>query len=136
MNTNERYNQEQFRIYQQQLKNLFVDLEQAELECLTVAVNKGVNFAKKNTPVDTGFMRRSWHSPRGRKLSNGCQKALVNNADYALYVDQGHRQVNKSGETVGFVKGRYITNKTISYVNKELLKELKKKISEVDKKYD
>lgn len=135
-NSNKRYNDIKFKEYKEQLKALTDDLQNEEMKILTKSVNKGLAFAKDNTPVDTGNMKKSWYTKRARRISNGYEKPLNNSADYSMYVDVGHRIVTKGGETVGFVKGKYITDRTIHIVQKSILDEYKKSIRRLQKKYD
>ncbi len=51
-------------------------------------------------------------------------------------MNYGHRIVNRKGETVGFVKGRFILQKAMDKVDKQLVKEFKKEVERVNKKHD
>lgn len=82
-----------------------------------------------------GFLRKSWHSPRIVKTSKSVTKELMNSADYASYVNDGHRVVVK-GVTVGFVKGRHMLEKAISKVNKAMVREFGKEVERVNKEHD
>ena len=50
-------------------------------------------FAKviKKTPVDKGQLRRSW-DVEIKETGGGCEIVLTNFAEYASYVEHGHRQ--------------------------------------------
>lgn len=72
---------------------------------------KVVRLVKKETPVDTGNLRRRWHA----RLDKRSGKFLIwieNDADYAAAVNNGHRVV-RAKKTVGFAKGRYMLEKGI-----------------------
>ena len=46
---------------------------------------------------------------------------LVNSAEYASYWNYGHRIVTKrGGPTKGFVKGTYLLEKGVSYIDRRL----------------
>lgn len=45
----------------------------------------------KNTPVDNGTLRRSW-DVEVKEMSNGYEITVKNSAEYASYVEYGHRQ--------------------------------------------
>ena len=45
----------------------------------------------KNTPVDQGNLRRSW-DVEVKEMSNGYEITVKNSAEYASYVEYGHRQ--------------------------------------------
>ena len=122
--------------FRKELKNMVKDIQQIDVRVLNQSVNAGSAYAKRNTPVDTGFMRKSWHASRTEKKRTGAQKELYNTADYASYLNYGHRIVNKSGETVGFIHGIFLIDKAVSYVNKRIVKEFKSEIERVNKRHD
>lgn len=71
---------------------------------------KLVREAKKRTPVDTGNLRRHWFF---RVEGSGDIRIWVlNDAEYAAYVNNGHRIV-RGGRTVGFVQGAHMLKKAI-----------------------
>lgn len=113
------------------------DIKEVDVKCLNRAVNEGVRYAKLNTNVDTGFMRKSWRSaPAVKSATGGVSKTLVNGADYSSFVNYGHRIVSKTGETVGFVKGQYILEKAITLVDKTLVKAYKNEMERIAKEHD
>lgn len=58
----------------------------------------------KNTPSDTGNLRRSWAV--GNVVKNGTtyEVEVFNNTEYAPYVEYGHRTANHSG----WVQGKFM----------------------------
>lgn len=54
------------------------------------------------------------------KGPSGVKKVLVNTANYSEFVNYGHRIVSRSGKTTGFVKGSYMLEKGVSYIDKRL----------------
>ena len=161
MNNNQRYNQIAIKQYRKALKTMLDDISQIDTKVLTRAVNEGLADVKRNTPVGQysgvvdfytksgvhvnftvsakqvgGFLRKSWHSPRAKKHRSYIEKGLANSADYASYVNDGHRLVNRSGETVGFVKGQFFLEKASGKVNKAMVREFAKEVERVNKKHD
>lgn len=49
-------------------------------------------LAKKRTPVVSGNLRRGWTATEVRKVDGGYQIEVINPAEYASYVEFGHRQ--------------------------------------------
>lgn len=131
-----RFNRDQFNRLKYKLRQLEKDILEEAIASLDIAVNEGVNIAKENTPVDTGFMRRSWSVSTTKRLKGGCQKIIMNSAEYSLYVDQGHRVVDRNGKVHGWKKGEYISDKTIKYVNTRLLAEFKARLERLEKRYN
>lgn len=120
-------------------KQLIAELgEIAELDkkILNQAVNEGVADIKKNTPVDTGSMRKAWRSAPAVKGPDGVKKVIVNTMDYSSYINDGHRLVNKLKETTGFVPGQHMLEKGLNYINKRMIALFKAEIERIDKKYD
>ncbi len=113
------------------------DIRDIDIKCLNRAVNEGVADAKRNTPVDTGFMRRSWRSaPAVKSVAGGVTKSMINTADYSSYVNDGHRLVNGAGETVGWVNGQFMLEKAINKTDKALEREFKKEVERVNREHD
>lgn len=137
MNSNRKYNEAAVRQFRKELLSMFDDIEEIDKRVLNTSVNKGVVIAKKNTNVVTGFMRRSWSSaPAVKSKAGEVTKSLVNSADYSEYVNYGHRIVNKLGETVGWVKGQFILEKVVGFIERQLVKEFKKEVERINKKHD
>ena len=63
-----------------------------------------------------------------KKTSHGVEKELNNSADYSSFVNYGHRVVNQNGETVGWVKGQFILEKAVNKVDKQLVRNSRKKL--------
>jgi len=129
--------------YRKELKAMLGDITEIDVRCLTKAVNVGLTDAKKNTPVGQysggrvgGFMRKSWATTPTVKTGSGVEKSLINTADYAIYVNYGHRVVNRKGETVGWVPGKFILEKAVKKVEKVLAQLFKKEVERVNRKHD
>lgn len=67
---------------------------------------KCVREIKRKTPWKTGNLRRRWYS-HAEKGKDDIKIHLDNDADYAAYVNDGHRKV-QGGKTVGYVEGHHM----------------------------
>lgn len=63
-----------------------------------------VSFTLRNKPIG-GTLKKAWRKTAVRKAGISWVSGYENGTEYALYVNNGHRTVNKFGETTGFVKG-------------------------------
>lgn len=138
--TNYNANKQAIDRFRKELMEMVEDIREIDLRILNRAVNAGVKYAKNNSPVITGFYRKNWRSaPAVKAKSGGVTKTLVNNADYASYVNYGHRTVDKEGSTTGYVKspkGDHLLERTIIYTGKQLEKEFKKEVEAVQNRYN
>lgn len=71
----------------------------------------------KKTPVDTGFLHDSWELGAIVKKGNVYEIEITNSADYAMYVEYGHRIV-KDGSTLGWVNGFFMLTTTEANIEK------------------
>lgn len=136
MSSNYRRNKAFIDKYRKELKAMLDDISEIDKRVLNKAVSVGLADAKRNTPVVTGFMRKSWATSPTKKTGNGAEKELYNTAFYAPYVNYGHRIVNRSGKTVGWVPGKFILEKAVSKVEKRLVEEFRKEVERVNRKHD
>ena len=136
MSSNYRRNKAFIDNFRKELQAMLDDISEIDKRVLDKAVSIGLADAKRNTPVDTGFMRKSWAVTPTKKTASGAEKSLINKADYSSYVNYGHRVVNRSGETVGWVPGRFILEKAVNKVEKQLVEEFRKEVERVNRKHD
>lgn len=69
------------------------------------------------TPVDTGNLRRNWHITKVYRLPSGnLGFVLMNDADYASYVENGHTTRNRKG----WVEGYYMATIAITKLEQRL----------------
>jgi hypothetical protein len=136
MSSNYRRNKAFIDKFRKELQTMLDDISEIDKRVLSKAVSVGLADAKRNTPVVTGFMRRSWQVMPTKKTSQGVEKELINSADYSSFVNYGHRIVNRSGETVGWVPGKFILEKAVSKVEKQLVEEFRKEVERVNRKHD
>lgn len=96
---------EQLKRLQQKLERLQkADLDRA---CQTIAKELAARLlamAKKGTPVKTGHLRRQWTVQSVEKQGSGYAATVFNGAQYASYVEYGHRTANHKG----WVRGRFM----------------------------
>lgn len=161
MSSNYRRNKAFIDKYRKELKAMLDDVSEIDKKVLNKAVNLGAAYAKRNTPVGKyngnvvefttrdgkhvrftigtprvgGFLRKSWHVMPTKKTSQGIEKELVNSADYASYVNYGHRIV-QGGVTKGWVKGKFILEKAKNRVDKALVRYFKQEVERVNRKHD
>jgi hypothetical protein len=137
MSTNYQHNKREIDAFRKQLKAMIKDTTEIDTKCLNIAVNKGLASAKRNTPFVSGFMRKMWGATPTRKVRRkGVQKGLYNAADYASFVNDGHRLVNGAGETTGWVEGQFILERAEKAVRRSLRQEFEKEVERVNRKYD
>jgi hypothetical protein len=131
--------------YRAELRAMLGDISQIDRKVLTSAVNAGLSDVKKNTPVGQypagsgkigGTMRKGWRSPPVQSAGNGVQKALENNVYYAPYVNDGHRVVNRKGETVGYVEGKHMLERADNVVERAMIQAFNEEIERVKAKHD
>lgn len=138
--TNYNANKQAIDRFRKELMGMVEDIREIDLRILNRAVNAGVTYAKNNSPVITGFYRKNWRSASAVKAkAGGVTKTLVNNADYASYVNYGHRTVDKEGTTTGYVKsskGDHLLERTMIYAGKQLEKEFKKEVEAVQNRHN
>ncbi len=152
--------------FRKELLNMLDDIKEIDVKVLNQALNEGVAFAKRRTPVGDhpnpvtftvkrgpdagkvvsfevsnpgvgGFLRKSWHKKRTKKSAAGAEAELVNTAEYASFWNDGHNIKNKKdGPSKGFVKGTYVLEKTKSYVDGRLVTLFEREVKAVQKKHD
>jgi len=136
MNNNQRANQIAIKQFRKELKAMLDDVSEIDARILTKAVSIGVADVKRNTPVVTSFMRKSWKSTPIAHTRQGIKKSIANYMDYASFVNDGHRLVNGAGETTGWVNGQFMLEKAEHKVNKALEVEFRKEIERVNREHD
>lgn len=134
--SNYSHNKKEIDRFRKELKSMFGDITEIDVRVLNRAVNEGLKVAKDNTNVVSGFMRRSWRTTPTVKSTDGVSKGLLNSADYASFVNDGHRIVDRSGKTVGFVTGQYMLEKAIAMVERSMVREFNKEIERVRRTHD
>lgn len=92
------------------------DFAKKEIEKSTRKIGtQAVKQLKANTPVDTGTLRRAW-TAEGPYYSGGWIIKVINNAEYASYVERGHR--TRGGG--GWVPGQFFMKNSLNEINGQL----------------
>lgn len=142
MNSNQRANQKAIEKYRKELEAMVGEIRTIDEKILNRAMNEGLKQVKRLTPVGVyknrtgGTLRRNWSRTRVFKTQTYVTATLYNNTEYALYVNYGHRVVNKNGETIGWVNGKFMLEKSIYRIEKTLEREFRKEIERINKQYD
>lgn len=142
MNSNQKANQIAIKKYRKEIEAMIGEICEVDIRVLNKALNVGLRDVKQLTPVGVykdrtgGTLRREWHIIKAKKLGSTVQGHLYNNTEYAQYVNYGHRVVNRSRETIGWVTGRFMLEKATYRIDKTIEEEFRKEIERVNRKYD
>lgn len=83
--------------------------------------NEGVEVEFYTSKVKTGGdLRRGYRKSEPIKVGNNYEIEISNVEKYAEFVENGHRAVNRHGETVGWVKGRFMVKISCDLIESEL----------------
>ncbi len=138
--SNYRRNKAAIDQFRKELMAMVDDIREIDQKILNNAVNDAVEYAKDKSPRITGHFAKNWRSaPAVKAKAGGVTKHLVNSADYASYVNYGHRTVDKDGNTTGYVKskkGDHLLERTVNYAGKQLEKEFKKEVEAVQNRHN
>ena len=116
----------QLKDFQQKLQQL--DKKIQDEVCKNVVNGLATQLVKatiQKTPVGKypksshkigGTLRRGWKA-KGFKIPHGYESTVFNSVSYAVFVEYGHRIV-KNGQTVGFVQGYHMLEKSIDEVRR------------------
>ena len=123
-------NSEELKRFMDKLKQLQADTDDIAHKVVSRMADVGINVTKKNTPTGDypslvrfttkdgkevsfhvkkkqgGYLRGMWRKTPPQKYGGSYVSGYYNNTDYGMYVNNGHRVVNKDGATVGYVKGK------------------------------
>lgn len=136
MSSNISVNAREIQKFRKELKEMCDDISEIDRRILTRAVNTGVEVAKRNTPVVSGFMRKMWRTTPTVQKKGGTEKAIYNAADYASFVNDGHRTVNQKGETTGFVPGQHMLERAEKVVFEKMRSEFDKEVRRINGKHN
>lgn len=130
--------------YRDELRAMLGDISQIDKTVLSRAVNAGLADVKKNTPVGQypagsgkigGTMRKGWNSPSIQPSGGGIQKAIENPVEYSSFVNDGHRIVNRQGETIGYWEGYHMLERANNVVERDMIQEFDAEIKRVKEKH-
>lgn len=135
------------------------DLNASGERIVTLAANKAMGVAKENTPVGNysgdvnfttsdgkkvsfvaekrvgGNLKRSWHMDGVKKKKREISRKFYNNANYAGFVNDGHRIVNKKGETIGLTVPQRFLEKGVEAGEQALEKLFEIEVGRIKKKH-
>lgn len=77
--------------FRDELKEFGNQVDGIIIEALEEIVAREMRMVKKNTPVDTGILRKSWKISDITKNGSEFEISLFNNTEYSDYVEFGHR---------------------------------------------
>lgn len=108
------------RGFEEQIQSLGKDMDWFFKRILTRLANQLGHNIVNNTPVDTGELRHSWFITDIVKNGDTYEVYIVNNKEYASYVEYGHRQevgryVPVLGKRLkkGWIKGQRFMTKSV-----------------------
>ena len=81
-------------------------------------------------------MRREWRRTRTFKTKTYVSATLYNNVEYASFVNYGHRVVNRHGETIGWVNGKFMLQKASLKIERAIEGELVREINRIEKTHN
>lgn len=159
-------NEKALNQFRKELMAMLGDVKQIDNKVLTQAVNEGVAYAKRRTPVGIhpnpvaftvkngpdagkmvsfktsktvvgGLLKKLWGVIHSKKTAGGTEAGIENSAEYASLWNDGHRIVTKKGgPTKGFVKGTHVLEKTGNYIEGRMATLFEAEVERIDKKHD
>lgn len=123
----------EFEKYAGNFEKLAAKLSNTELaiEALQRAGNKSLGTVKKATPVDGGTLRRGWSIEKVQQNSNGASLMLINNIEYAPFVEYGHRTRPGKTSKQKWVEGTFMLTNSIDTISRHLGDEADKLMSQI-----
>ncbi|MBS6396675.1 MAG: HK97 gp10 family phage protein [Clostridiales bacterium] len=120
------------------------ELEQFIEDSVKILSQRLLKMVVKRTPVDSGNLRRNWSVYKIQKQGSDYTIEIINSAEYASYVEYGHRQevgryVPAIGKKLkkGWVNGHFmltVSEKEIKNVAPSVVeKMLQKRLGEIFK---
>ena len=71
---------------------------------------------KRDTPVDTGWLRESWYIGEIKRAGNKIEVSIINDAEYASFVEYGHMNRNRTD----WIEGRFMCTLAIRDIQRKL----------------
>lgn len=100
---------------------------------LAEMASRVVARAKKRTPVDTGFLRRSFELGDVHGVGENISVDILNGADYASFIEYGHRIV-RNGVEVGWYDGRFMLKTSVAEIQREMPERYEREFAQFCKK--
>lgn len=108
-----------FDEYAKGLEKFKTNLTKSCANVVDSVMDRHIKRTKSKTPVDTGNLRRRFFRTSVKIKPASISATMRNNTEYGVYVEKGHRIVKK-GNTVGFVKGKFMMENSEYYAKQEL----------------
>lgn len=124
-------NQNDLKKFLSKCKGFNKDFKALGKKTLTLSTNAGLKYAKKNSPVITTNFREKWSLGKVRNVGPNFERDIKNSAEYASYVNYGHRILDKNGNTIGYVTskmGDHLLEKSINTIQKIMPKIFSKEL--------
>lgn len=97
------FDYKEFKKFYENMEKANADLENFLIDFLQEEGLWLQGETKDHTPVKTGNLRRRWRITKVYRLSSGnLGFVLINDADYASYVENGHTTRNREGWIEGY----------------------------------
>lgn len=99
-------------------KAVYEELEEWLIDFLLENAQWTLGRTKDRTPVDTGYLKKSWRITNVYRLpsTGSLGFSLINDADYASYVELGRTTRNREG----WVEGYYMATISMADLEKRL----------------
>lgn len=127
--------------FQKIIEEMEKEKEQLMIDTIKELAARLLRKAIKRTPSDTGNLRRNWTVSDVRKNGENYEIEVSNSAEYASYVEFGHRQtpgrfVPAIGKRLkkSWVKGKFMLTISENELQKQAPAVIEKKITEWLKK--
>ena len=127
--------------FQKIIEEMEKEKEQLMIDTIKELAGRLLRKVIKRTPSDTGNLRRNWTVSDVRKNGENYEIEVSNSAEYASYVEFGHRQtpgrfVPAIGKRLkkSWVKGKFILTISENELQKQAPAVIEKKITEWLKK--
>lgn len=112
--------EQNFNRFLGQLRALGADLDDSGRRVVNTMRNVGFAETKKEPPVNrSGYLRKMWFRLPIHKSGGSWKAGYHNETSYAMFVNNGHRIVNKAKETVGWVPGAHMLERGINAARRQ-----------------
>lgn len=117
------YNYSRFTLLKKSLEQINEDFEGWLIDFLLRNANEGIRMLKGKTPVQTGYLRRSWRLSNWYEKEDGTLEVwFINTANYASYVEVGHMSADRKK----WVPGRFFMKTTLSELEENIPRRFEK----------
>lgn len=86
---------------------------------------------RKNTPEDTGKLKKSYKLTPVEKVGRGYEKGMRSNAPHFHLVERGYWLTSKSGQKIRWIEGKFMVEKTVNQMEGPIMSSLDKWLSDL-----